>query len=418
MRRVAIAIAIGLTAVVLAVVALCSLAVEREPRVERRVVVTPEMVERAKAIIDNHRRRIRPAAVAVVNVRADDLDLAANYLVHRFAQGKARVSLGDGSARLEVSAPVGRGPVAGYLNVDVTVVETQALPQLAALRVGRLPVPAGLAAALAPALLRSLGFGAELEVAQATLLQVRFSPRGLAVVYRWSQGAALDAAASSVIGAQDRERLRAQQVLLAENTRRGGAARISLAELLPPLMQLAAKRSASGEAAAENRAAILVATMHTLRLPLRQLVPEAAAWPQPARQAVTLDGRDDLAKHFLLSATIAAYADTLLADAVGLYKEIEDARSGSGFSFDDLAADRAGTRFGHRAVAANGEARALQQRVGGGLRDADLMPPWRDLPASLPERVFRKRFGGIDTPAYQQLVEEIDSRVASLPVLR
>jgi hypothetical protein len=147
-------------------------------------------------------------------------------------------------------------------------------------------------------------------------------------------------------------------------------------------------------------------------------VPEAAAWPQPARQAVTLEGRDDLAKHFLLSATIAAYADTVLADAVGLYKEIEDARGGSGFSFDDLAADRAGARFGDRAAAAESSARALQLRVAVGIDDADLMPPWRDLPASLPEKAFRKRFGGLDSPAYRQLVDEIDSRVAALPVLR
>ena len=67
-------------------------------------------------------------------------------------------------------------------------------------------------------------------------------------------------------------------------------------------------------------------------------------------QNVTLDGREDFAKHFIVSAAIAAFADTALADAIGLYKEIDDARYGSGFSFNDIAADRAGTKFGEKAV--------------------------------------------------------------------
>ena len=35
-------------------------------------------------------------------------------------------------------------------------------------------------------------------------------------------------------------------------------------------------------------------------------------------------------------------------DAIGVYKEVRDSRGGSGFSFNDMAANRAGTRFGLR----------------------------------------------------------------------
>ena len=118
-----------------------------------------------------------------------------------------------------------------------------------------------------------------------------------------------------------------------------------------PLVRLAMGRSVNGNALAENRAAILVATFHVLGISLEQILPEAAGWPQSCTQTVTVDGRDDFAKHFMVSATIAAYADTALSDAIGLYKEIEDSRIGSGFSFNDIAADRAGTQFGEKAVA-------------------------------------------------------------------
>jgi hypothetical protein len=150
---------------------------------------------------------------------------------------------------------------------------------------------------------------------------------------------------------------------------------------------------------------------------LEQLLPEAAAWPRPVPHVITIDGRDDFAKHFMVSAAIAAYADTALADAIGLYKEVEDSRSGSGFSFNDLAADRAGTKFGEKSVASREAAQKLQRRVASGLIDSDLMPAWSDLPEFMPEAEFKRRFGGLDAPAYQRMMQKIEQRVAALSVL-
>ena len=60
---------------------------------------------------------------------------------------------------------------------------------------------------------------------------------------------------------------------------------------------------------------------------------------------VTMRGRNDLAKHFFLSALLTAAVGPEQALQIGLAKENADARSGSGFSFADLAADTAGVRF-------------------------------------------------------------------------
>ena len=54
-------------------------------------------------------------------------------------------------------------------------------------------------------------------------------------------------------------------------------------------------------------------------------------------------------RHLLISAARAAEGGGPLSDAIGVYKEVSDSRGGSGFSFNDLAADRAGTRLGLRA---------------------------------------------------------------------
>ena len=66
----------------------------------------------------------------------------------------------------------------------------------------------------------------------------------------------------------------------------------------------------------------------------------------PKTAPVTLNGRRDLAMHFLYSAVIQMLSSSQLSEQIGLLKEIMDSdRGGSGFSFADLAADKAGTRF-------------------------------------------------------------------------
>jgi hypothetical protein len=126
-----------------------------------------------------------------------------------------------------------------------------------------------------------------------------------------------------------------------------------------------------------------------------------------------LNRRDDFPKHFIISAALAARAGGSLADAVGVYKEIEDSRGGSGFSFNDIAADRAGTRFGEYA-ADPASARRLQQRMRARIKEKDLMPTTEDLPEFMPEREFQRRFGGVDAPPYKKIMTDIERRVAAL----
>jgi hypothetical protein len=147
------------------------------------------------------------------------------------------------------------------------------------------------------------------------------------------------------------------------------------------------------------------------------LVAGAQAWPVARPLVVTLQQRHDLALHFVVSALLAAEAGTPLADAIGLWKEVDDARraGGSGFSFADLAADRAGTRLGQLAVR---DPARLQERLAQGIDEADLMPRTDDLPEDLPLDEFQRRFGGIGGAGYARIVATIEARLDALPVLQ
>ena len=234
------------------------------------------------------------------------------------------------------------------------------------------------------------------------------------MTYEWEADAAEQLRARLVPQA-DQERMRAYNDRLVSVARDliPGA---GLDRLLGPLLELASERSAGGDPGAENLAALLVLEAYVNGRNLGTLVPGAREWSSARRTALTIQGRTDLSQHFMISAVLAATGGGVLADVFGLYKEIDDSRGGSGFSFADLAADRAGTRFGELCVGSTESAQAVHRAIRLGLDNADLMPQALDLPEQMSEAEFGRRYGGTDDPRYRHLADEIERRIGALPL--
>jgi hypothetical protein len=75
--------------------------------------------------------------------------------------------------------------------------------------------------------------------------------------------------------------------------------------------------------------------------------------------------------------------------------EEELAGGGSGFSFDDLLADRAGTTFALLATQDNAVARWFQTRPDVGFRVDDFFPEAADLPENIPAGELGARYGDV-----------------------
>jgi hypothetical protein len=241
---------------------------------------------------------------------------------------------------------------------------------------------------------------------------VRFQANGVRISYRWR--ADLPARLSHwLLPPAQMARVKVYQAALAAavGAERGAQ---ELPALVMPLFRLARARSLAGsDAAAENRAALLVLAAHLGGRPLASWLPQAQAWPPVPRRPVLLAGRTDFPVHLLVSATLAAEGGGLLADALGLAKELGDARHGSGFSFNDYAINRAGSRLGELAVR---DPLRLQQLLSADLSTQTLLPDVSDLPEFLPESEFRSRFGGVGSPAYEAMTARIEARVAAMPL--
>jgi uncharacterized protein YfiM (DUF2279 family) len=195
--------------------------------------------------------------------------------------------------------------------------------------------------------------------------------------------------------------------------------RDSLSTLLEALFDTARRRSGDGDAVEENRALLLVLGTVLNRSSMHRLVGGDPADLLPGHYYVhwTLYGRNDLAQHFGISAAITVAGGSVLADSIGAYKELDDSRGGSGFSFADLLADRAGVELALAATGARAE--SVQQALADeGLVEPDFIPSLSDLPEGLMEMEFRQRYRDLDDARYGHIKREIDTRIALLPIHR
>jgi hypothetical protein len=183
------------------------------------------------------------------------------------------------------------------------------------------------------------------------------------------------------------------------------------------MLQIAFAPWSPSDAVQQNRAAILalgIALGHERLAPFAGLHPddELVRAASLLRQRATLRGREDWPRHYAVSAALAALEIPLLSDAAGLLKEEMDALThGSGFSFGDLAADRAGTRFANAATHSDAAAAAMQLRLHRGFALDDFFPAAADLPENLTVDQFRDLYGSVGSRRYRQKVGEIEARL-------
>lgn len=407
----------GLLAVaLLGLAAMVALALQATPLVPPVAALAPADVAHAKQFLRlNDPRRSPPGTQRQLRMSEAELELLLNQLSRHYLSPRPpalRLRLLGGRAELDASLALAPSL---WLNLRLGLREDGRRLAIDSLRLGRLPLPSSLGRMAYEAGLNRLAERDELRLAREMVQRLGLRPGQLELVYEWRSDS-YQRMLASLLGAEDQARLRAQTELLASWTRQQqGVA--PLTRLLPAAFALAHERSSTvgADAAAENRIALLSLALYALGRSPADLAAGAGDWPQARLMPLSLHGRPDFPMHFLVSAALAAVGGGPLADAIGIYKEQADARDGSGFSFNDIAADRAGTRFGLLAMQTP---ERLQQRLAAGVAELDLLPDVSDLPEYLSQAEFRRRYGAVDAPAYRQMMATIEARLDGLALLR
>ncbi|MDH4381293.1 MAG: hypothetical protein QE509_05325 [Gammaproteobacteria bacterium] len=402
-----------LGALLLVGITLPLLLLSRTPAVDGPVHFDSVRAARARALIrDNDPRQLRNGEERMLLLSADELSLLVGYLLSGFPEGAATVKISPQALTASLSFRLPRLPLAPYLNIVLRFTQTDGLPDLTGIRVGALQLPASVSELLAHRALDLAYAALGLSDPGSLIREVAFETDRLRLRYEWQDRVA-EVFRAQIIPPEQKARIREFHTQLVAITAR--APRVaSLPALAGPLFAYAAASAGERDPVADNRAALLVLARYVNGSSLELLLPEASQWPKPTPLSVRLHGRHDLAQHFLISALLTATGSNAIANSVGVAKELDDARHGSGFSFVDLLADEAGNRFGERATASRESALALQQLAASGRRDADWLPSPEGLRERLSEAEFRQRYGGLEDPAFREVMHEIGARLDRL----
>ena len=371
-----------------------------------------------KSLFQKHDpRRQTPDVIQTIQLDEAELNRLLNYAVELRQVNGIAAELTPGLATLTATLAVPSSPFGRYLNLTAEVAEVPDGIRIQSLQLGSLPLPGALAdgiARLAHRWLRRDGTYASLANAFS---QVDFGENQATLDYRWHPELLTQLerkSAELLIAPEDQARMLAYaEKLDALLKSHPHGSTVPLVSVIAPLFGHA--QGSDGNVAEENRAALtaLAAYLSGFSLP-RLLESDSKSIRRAPRVLLSLHGRRDFAEHFMISAALSVNGGSRLANAIGLIKEEEDASKGSGFSFTDLAANRAGVRLGERAT---GDAAAqVQQRLAAARSDADLLPDFRDLPEFMPQAEFDRRFGPVGSPRYLKVIGRIDARLAAHPL--
>ena len=132
-------------------------------------------------------------------------------------------------------------------------------------------------------------------------------------------------------------------------------------------------------------------------------------------KATTLRGRGDLVLHFLYSAILEQIGNADIGLSIGEIKELLDSnKGGSGYSFADLAADKAGLMFSNMLISSEEQAIHAQNTLANVNDESTFFPFIHDLPEGFKGNEFQRVFGDIMSPIYKQQEKNIDNRIATL----
>jgi len=405
-----------------AIVILCAMlvffGVSNKPDIAVGWTLTREDIARAKKIL-HEGSKTKPDEIRTIELTQPDLNLAANYLLNRYSRSAAKIELKNKVLRFTVTMTLPQNNLGQYLNISFRLGndDENELPTLTKFKAGKLLLPAKFAAFVIDNIIRYTSLNEYFILATHPIKTVKIDQQKISITY-YSSLETLIQARNFLTQSGDNPKLDIYQQKLFEITASHDPEwRLSLADLLKPLFELAYQRSTLENAIEENKIAIMAINDYVNKKETRKFLSSSASKPiTEKRYSAFLYKRIDLAQHFIGSAAITASLNGQVAKVAGEEKELSDAKDGSGFSFIDLAADKAGTRFGEMATSSPESARKIQKAMSGIKDYSDFMPDPRDLPEHMDETEFKQRFQSVDSPAYQEISKQIDARITATPI--
>ncbi len=411
-------IAIALSTVVILCALLIVFGISDTPTVAIGWTLTHDDIVRAKKILYEG-SKTKPDEIGTIELTQPDINLAANYLFNRYRKSAVKIELKDNIIRFVVTMTLPKNYLGQYLNISFRFGNegNNELPSLKKFKAGELLLPAKFSAFVIDNIIRHTSLNEYFILATRPIRSIIIDQEKVTISYHSSLENLIQAQNVLADGGKNNDLDIYQQKLTDVIAQHDSTWRLSLADLLKPLFTLAYQRSNLENAIDENKMAIITINNYVNRKETKKFLSlPLATLNTDKRYPTFLYKRIDLAQHFIGSAAITASMNDQISKTVGEEKELSDAQGGSGFSFVDLAADKAGTRFGEMATSSPESARKLQKKISEIKDYTDFMPDPSDLPEHMDDTEFKRRFESVDSAIYQELSKKIDERITATPI--
>lgn len=390
------------------------------PEITTSVQLDAAKIDQAKAFLKrNDPRQLEAGEFVTMWVDESDISLAGNYLINQITSGALAIQLNQGVAYAALSITLPDNPIGQYINAMIVLSQTGPTLSIESLRLGSLTIPRRFAEPMRE-------FGHQQLMSLPEYRNVIDSLNGMQIVdsrmlvqYQWNPDL-VDSLKTRgkelLVDETRREQLLAysrqiQQVV----ANSGGSDKTSLANVLSPIFQLAQLRG--GDPAAENASAILALSFYFSGVNIARMFGVELPSGPKVNKKLTLSNRYDFTQHFLTSAALTIGSrNSGIADTIGIFKELDDAKGGSGFSFTDVGADRAGVRFAELATKNAESAKFVQEFFIAKPDESEFMPHFLDLPELMPNDEFKRRFGDTSDPRYLAITSDIETRLDNTPI--
>lgn len=197
---------------------------------------------------------------------------------------------------------------------------------------------------------------------------------------------------------------------------------VSLIEYLREGMARAREQSNSPQQAVLHNKAVILALAayvghHRVGNLVGDIQPDKDKALRPRAGAV-LHNRNDLARHYIISAALELLSEQSMSFAIGEFKELMDRGiGGSGYSFVDLVADMSGTELAKTATTLH-RAEDVQNTLARIRSEVDIIPAIDDIPEGLSKQAFTEQYGRVDSQAYLNEVARLKQRIVEIPLYK
>lgn len=398
--------------------------IENEPIVDRNKALSYKNIKKAKQIIkDNRPRQFYNPTVKKLSLTENEINLLISYAISQGFDTEfffSRVALFDGYFHLFLTKKLKFNLFGQYLNIRTSFRPKGIFIRLDACRIGRLNIPNLMTWPIISGLhylMLKINVYESLWNTIEGIKKITIRQTAITCHYTIDSAVLKDLQTKGrafLIPDLHQQKLLAYHNHLAKLTHSTPHKTNSVLALIQGIFAFAQKNSiTSKNPILENKVALQVLSLYAIGHKLNRILkPEYSTFitaPNPTR--LVFHNRSDLPKHFFVSAAITVSTGEKFAKLVGLAKEIDDSDGGSGFSFADLAADKAGVKFGEAATASSQKAIQFQEKILQVRTEKELFPSISNLPEGIMELEFKNTYKNLDSEAYKLINAEIDKRL-------